>query len=86
MSRALLLAVVALAACSRAPEQAYPADVVDAFVTSCRTKAPEGTCRCTIDELQRTVSLDQFEALDRQARSGAVPKPLGDAITACARR
>jgi hypothetical protein len=88
MSRAALLVVVvvALAACSRAPEQSYPPDVVDAFVTSCRTKAPEATCRCTIDDLQRHVSLDEFKSLDRQARDGKIPKPLGDAISACASR
>jgi hypothetical protein len=86
MSRALLLVIVALAACSRAPDQPYPPDVVEAFVASCRAKAPEATCRCTIDDLQRHVSLDEFKALDQQARSGTIPKPLGDAIVACSRR
>jgi len=86
MPRAALLAALVLAACSRPPEHPYPAEVVDAFVASCTKQAPEKTCRCTIDQLQRRLTLDEFKTLDQQARGGSVPKPLADAIAECASR
>ncbi len=39
---------------------AYPAAIVDEYVSGCATEADEGLCRCTVDEFQKRITLAQF--------------------------
>ena len=65
----------------------YPAEVVSSFMASCEPSAVESsqgaltaeeartTCRCVIDELQQTLSLDEFREFDERAREEAADPP-----------
>jgi hypothetical protein len=69
--------------CGGGPPTPYPAEVVEAFVVSCRTKADEAVCRCSIDRIQRRWSLDEFKAFEARVAKGEVPKELVDSVADC---
>jgi hypothetical protein len=81
------LALVLLAAgCRGGPPHPYPQDVVENFVTSCRTHTEERVCRCAIDRIQRRYSLDEFRAFEDRMGRGEVVKELIDTVSDCVQR
>jgi len=82
--RVPVAALVLLAAgCGGSPPNPYPQDVVDNFVTSCRTHATEGVCRCAIDKIERRYSIDEFRAFEERMARGEVVKDVMDTVTGC---
>ena len=75
--------LLALSSCRGGPSNPYPAEVVETFVASCRTRADEAVCRCAIDRIQRRWSLDEFKAFEARIADGAVPKELVDSVADC---
>jgi hypothetical protein len=77
----------------------YPAEAVSNFMASCEPSAVEGSegaltaeeartiCRCVIDDLQQTLSLDEFLEYDERAREDASDPPaeVTDALEKCSR-
>jgi hypothetical protein len=75
----------------------YPAEVVSNFMTSCEPSAVESSqgeltaeearsvCRCAIDELQETLSLEEFRQFDARADAPGVDSPdeVTDALENC---
>ncbi len=76
-------ALLAVWACGGGPPNPYPADVVEAFVVSCRTRADEGICLCAIDRIQRRWSLDEFKAFEARMANGDIPQDLLDTVADC---
>jgi nitrous oxide reductase accessory protein NosL len=61
----------------------YPAPVVQNFMKSCTAQAGATTsyCRCTIEELQRTLPYDEFKDADAAIQKGGkAPAKARDAI------
>jgi hypothetical protein len=66
--------------------QAYPQEVVDNFMESCTNQpgANESYCRCAINQLQETMSYDEFQAADREiSEGGDMPEELMNAVESC---
>jgi len=80
---AIGLALLALPSCGGGPPNPYPPEIVEAFVTACRTNAPESVCRCAIDRVQRRFSLDEYLALEKRITNGDIPKELVDEAAEC---
>lgn len=55
----------------------YPKPVVDNFMKSCtdQPNATESYCRCTVEELQRTLPYDKFKAADAAIQRGGKASP-----------
>jgi len=83
-----ILAVLALlpAACGGGPPNPYPAEMVENFVASCRTRTDETVCRCSIDRIQRRYSVDEFKAFEARMSSGRVAPELLDTVAECVKR
>ena len=85
--RVRVAALVLLAAgCGGSPPNPYPQEVVDNFVTSCRTHAEERVCQCAIDRIQRRFSLDEFLAFEERIAQGEIVKDVMDTVTDCVGR
>lgn len=83
--RALAIGMLlATAACTSPPENAYPEDVVENFVSGCRTRTTETVCRCAIDRLQRRYTLSEFQALEEQVAEGRGGQALAETVASCA--
>ena len=80
---AIGLALLVLPSCGGGPPNPYPPEIVEAFVTACRTNAPESVCRCAIDRVQRRFSLDEYLALEKRITNGDIPKELVDEAAEC---
>ncbi len=79
-----LLAVVAVACGGDPPTvHQYPKEIVDNFIKSCRERGDEANCRCAIDRLQNTFTLEQFQAMEARLAKGEVPKEMVDAVADC---
>jgi len=78
-------ALLAFGACGG--DDAYPPEVVDNFMESCTSQvgASESYCRCAIEELQTSMSFDDFQAAEDRITSGAenLPQELQDAVDSC---
>lgn len=80
---ALPLVIGSVVGC-RPPKHDYPADVLSAFVDRCASQAPRGACECTLDEIQRHFTYEQFTALEQQTKdSGKPPAEFQSAANAC---
>ena len=85
--RARVATIALLAAgCGGSPPNPYPQEVVDNFVTSCRTRAEERVCRCAIDRIERRYTLDEFRAFEDRMARGEVVKDVMDTVTGCVDR
>ena len=75
--RALLLAVVvavtAVAGCDR--RHPWPDEVQRAFRASCEARAPRDACDCTLDELRRRFTYEEFAALEARTKATGTPPP-----------
>ena len=81
---AMCLAVVAIGCGGDPPpEHAYPREIVENFVASCRERGEEANCKCAIDRLQRQFTLEEFLALEARLARGEIPKEMVDAVAAC---
>jgi len=72
-----------LPGCKSGPPNPYPAEIVEAFVTSCKTNASESECRCAIDHIQRRFSFDEYLAFEKRVAQEEIPKELVDATAEC---
>jgi ABC-type glycerol-3-phosphate transport system substrate-binding protein len=67
----------------------YPAPVVQNFMKSCTAQAGATTsyCRCTIEELQRTLPYDDFKSADAAIQKGGkAPSKARAAINAAIKK
>ena len=68
----------------RPPKNPYPEEVVSAFVGRCTAQAPRGACECTLDEIQRRFTYEQFTRLEQQTRdTGKPPAEFQDVARDC---
>jgi hypothetical protein len=92
--RAGALAALVMAVACRGGDHRYPPDVADRYLASCTAKVPAGQeqqrdafaayCRCTLDRIQETYSLAEFNALEvRMKNEGRVPDELLPIATEC---
>ena len=66
--------------------EGFPQTVVDNYMRGCTSggQATEEYCECSLDELEKTVSLEEFIELEEAfTASGDLPQELQDAVTAC---
>lgn len=86
----LFLAAAFAAGCDGGND--YPDEAVDNFMTSCTAQAgaTESSCRCVLDNLQETMSYEEFKRVDtalRMSGTDEVPEDsrekLLDAISDC---
>jgi hypothetical protein len=79
----LSLAVGAIA-CSKAVDYPYPPDVVQSFLHSCEERATAAACKCAIDQVQRSIPLEQFRDMEAAISRGERPsQALTDAAAKC---
>ncbi len=79
----VLLAAVLVAGCQK-PLNPYPPEVIAAFMDRCAAQAPKGACECTLDELRRKYTYEQFSALEQRTRETRKPaQEFQDAANAC---
>lgn len=79
-----LLAAAALAGCG-GDDDRYPEEARANFVKSCdaQPNASRDVCQCALEELERTVSYEDFKAADEAIREGDQPdKATADKLTA----
>jgi hypothetical protein len=74
------------AACGGGPPNPYPAEMVENFVASCRTRTDETVCRCSIDRIQRRYSVEEFKAFEARMSNGHVVPELLDTVAECVKR
>ena len=80
----LLLLVATLLPGCRPPKHDYPPEVLTTFVTRCTAQAPRGACECTLDEIQRRFTYEQFTALERRTQeTGKPPAEFQTVANAC---
>jgi hypothetical protein len=74
LSRALcgLMLAAAFAAGCGGGGNVYPDEAVQSFTMSCKAQAgaTESTCRCVLDNLQETMSYEEFKRVDTAIRIG----------------
>jgi hypothetical protein len=76
-------AVLLATACSRRGND-YPPEVVANFLRACRSRASEGSCRCSLEKIQQRYTADEYRALEGSvAATRQAPKELLDIIAAC---
>ena len=64
--------------------EAYPAEVVAAYMGGCLdSEAGEEYCQCTIDEFQRVLTVQEFEAASERFDAGDTPEVFFDVVAAC---
>lgn len=64
----------------------YPERARENYMTSCLSTSAgeEATCRCVLEELERTVPFKDFVKIDADLRAGgAPPRKITDALAAC---
>ena len=76
--------LLTLGACG---DEGYPPEAVEDFMSSCTTQlgASRSYCRCAIDNLQESMSFDDFQAAEDEITSGSqnLPQELRDAAESC---
>lgn len=84
----LILGTLAGAAGCRGCERghAYPPEVVDNFIAACRASASEASCRCTIDQLRRLYTYEEFQVIEQRLEARDVPPEMSDVLAACSGR
>ena len=96
MATPVALLALALGACggddepSRAAGERYPAQVREAFLTACERSSGGNTpvCECALEELEATMPLAEFRAVDAAMSRGEQAEPEGRrkvaaAMTSC---
>lgn len=63
--------------------EAYPADVVDNFMNACTRNAAPRDCRCTIDEIRRRITIDEYHAMEARMAKRDMPPEMLAAAEAC---
>ena len=63
--------------------EAYPDDMVRNFVDSCTKRGDARSCRCTIDEIRRRFTVDEYRTFEARIRAGDVPRELVAAADVC---
>jgi hypothetical protein len=78
----LALATASLTACNPfASGDTYPPQVIIAYMNACKMSGGQDTyCRCVIDDLQKKVSLADFNELDLQFRTRGIVPPESKAF------
>ena len=65
----------------------YPQSVRDDYMASCEGIGGDtAACECALEELEQTLSLEEFVKIDADIRAGVVttpPREITDAIAAC---
>ena len=86
----VLVAIVVFVAGCGGGSHKYPSDAVATFMGSCTAQrgATESTCRCVLDQLEKTMPYSQFKRVDVEFRTGFglsadERRKLVDAIGAC---
>jgi hypothetical protein len=88
----LVLALAGAAGCGGGGREEYSADAEQAFMSSCTAepKATQTYCRCVLDNLEESMSFDEFKRVDAAIRVGgvdAIPEDSKekfiDAVSAC---
>jgi hypothetical protein len=63
---------------------AYPAEVTENYMHACTSRASEKACRCSLEEIQRRYTLEQYQAIEGAiASKKEVPKELVEIMEAC---
>jgi hypothetical protein len=77
--------LLVLGACSG--DEGYPPEAVESFMESCTTRldGSRSYWRCAIDNLQESMSFDDFQAAQEELTSGSdnLPQEMRDAAEAC---
>lgn len=83
---ALLLALAA--GCAKEPPQnPYPQDLVDNFMTGCRQRSSASICECALGRIQRRWTAEEFQQLDKTLGDGdAAAAQIAETVAACAGR
>jgi hypothetical protein len=81
----LVLAWLSLAgAACRERGNVYPAEVTENYMRACTSRASEKACRCSLAEIQRRYTLEQYQAIEGAiAAKNQVPKELVAVMEAC---
>ena len=84
-SVAIGLAALSLAAAAcRERGNVYPAEVTENYMHACTARASEKACRCSLSEIQRRYTLEQYQAIEGAiAAKNQVPKELVEVMEAC---
>jgi hypothetical protein len=73
-----------VAAACRQRGNVYPPEVVENFMRACTVRASEKACRCSLAEIQRRYTLEQYRALEAAiAADKQVPGELREVSAAC---
>lgn len=85
---ATLLLVLAAGCAKEPPQNPYPQELVDGFMTGCRQqRLSENACNCALDRIQRRWTADEFrQAGGKLGEGDAVAAQLAEIIQACAGR
>jgi hypothetical protein len=81
----LALLVATAAACSK-PLNEFPADVVDNFLSACRSNGgSDDACHCALDGLRRRYTAAEYIALEKKVREGdqVSTKVLAEVVADC---
>ena len=72
------------AAACRERGHAYPAEVTENYMRACTSRASEKACRCSLAEIQRRYSLEQYQAIEGAiAAKNQVPQEIVAVMEAC---
>ena len=63
--------------------EAYPAAVVENYITACTQRGDARMCRCTIDAIRRRFTVEEYQAMEARIRAGEVPRELLAALEDC---
>lgn len=81
VKKAVLLSVLALAACGQQDAKTYPPQYELNFMRSCQAqRAPAQFCACTWERIERDVSPADFAAFERMPPNEQATNPLRDQI------
>lgn len=66
--------------------EGFPQTIVDNYMKGCTAggQATEEYCECSLDQLEKTLTLDEFIELEESfTTTGDLPQELQDAVAAC---
>ena len=80
----LLVGLSLFAAACRERGNVYPAEVTENYMRACTSRASEKSCRCSLAEIQRRYTLEQYQAIEGAiASKNQVPQELVAVMEAC---
>ena len=63
--------------------EAYPAELVENFLTACEQRGDRRSCHCTIDAIRRRFTIDEYRAMEARIEKGDVPREMLTALNDC---